>query len=57
MVKIKLLDYDQLVKAKHLLVYSYKNSSPIKIDGYIMEVDKKILQLLYDNNIKYEELD
>ena len=56
MVKIKLLDYDQLVKAKHLLVYSYKNSSPIKIDGYIMEVDKKILQLLYDNNIKYEEL-
>lgn len=57
MVKIRLLDNDQLIKAKHLLVYSYKNTTPIKLDGYIMEVDKKILQLLYDNNIKYEELD
>lgn len=56
-MKIRLLDYDQFVKAKHLLVYSGKNRTPIKIDGLVMEVDEVICDLLYDNNVKYEKLE
>ena len=56
-MKIRLLDYDQFVKAKHLLVYSGKNRTPIKIDGLVIEVDEVICDLLYDNNVKYEKLE
>ena len=56
-MKIRLLDYDEFIKAKHLLVYSGKNEKPIRIEGMVMEVDEKICDLLYDNNVRYEKLE
>ena len=56
-MKIRFLDYENLAKAKHLLVYANKNSKPIKLDGMIIEGDESIVELLYDSGIEFEFVD